>query len=241
MRIQNMASRNALFEVYATTLRGLPSDLRKREAPITQWVLLAICLVVLGQTLAAVYLHTSILGVTSYFFLEYPIPAWSLSFFLHRDVLHFLANIALIGLIGRVVEQDFPSRTYLWFLVVSAILSGIGGYAFRAAFTSDPVAAYGASGFGFTLATYSLSFPFRGGYGIRQSLNPENLLANTSPAERFVFLLGISAVLKVLLNLLTGPYFTVNWTNGAHLVGALIGIIVGRKHSPLDSTSSRIG
>lgn len=241
MKIRDMASRNALFEVYATTLRGLLSDLRQREAPITQWVLLAICLVVLGQTVAAVYLHASILGVTSYFFLEYPIPAWSLSFFLHRDVLHFLANIALIGLIGRVVEQDFSSRAYLWFLAGSAILSGIGGYAFRAAFTSGPVAAYGASGFGFALATYSLALPFRGGHGIQQSLSPESLLANTSPAERFVFLLGISAVLKVLLNLLTGPFFTVDWTNGAHLVGALVGITVGRIHSPSNSTALSVG
>ncbi|MCT9096961.1 rhomboid family intramembrane serine protease [Haloarchaeobius sp. HME9146] len=196
-------------------------------------------MVFLGQEIAAVVLQASIIGVTSYFFLEYPVPAWLLSFFLHKGILHFLANIALIGIIGRVVEQYFSTGAYLQFIAVAAVFSGIGAFLFRAPFTPKPVAAYGASGFGYALATYSFYLPFKGDVSSLNSLKPENLRSNTTPAERFVFLLGVSAIIQITYNLATGPYFTVEWTNGAHLIGGLVGLAIGWTYPPTMSERAR--
>lgn len=229
MRPEN--SKPTPFELHTSTLRGLGSDLRNRESPITLKIVLAISLVFLAQEVAAVLLGTSILGVTSYFFLEYPVPAWLLSFFLHKGVKHFFANIALIGFVGRVVEPEFSRRLYLLFIVGSAVLSEAGAFLLKAPFTSKPVAAYGASGFGFALATYSLSFPYRDREGPLVALKPRFLLSNTTPAERIAFLLGVSALLTVVLDLASGPYFTTEWVNGAHLVGVLLGLIIVSQYS----------
>lgn len=214
------------------TIRNIPPDLSNRDSPITQWLVLTIFVVFLAQGIAAAIFQDSIIGVTSFFFLEYPLSAWLLSFFLHKGIIHFLANIALIGITGRVVEQYFSTRAYFRFIAVAAVFSGIGGFLFQALFTPNPVAAYGASGFGYALATYSLYLPFKGNLSSWRSMKPENLWSNTTPAERFVFLLGVSAIIKITYDLATGPYFTVDWTNGAHLIGGLVGLIVGWIYPP---------
>lgn len=216
------------FEIDNDPLRELVTDLRNRNSPITNYVVLAICLVFFVQELAAVYFGASILGVTSYFFLEYPVPAWLLTFFLHKGVLHFLANVALIGFVGRVVEPMFSKRGYLLFLVGTAVLSAVGAFAVKAPFTPKPVAAYGASGFGFALAAYSLRFPFRHCDTLLNVVTFGTNPVETPPTERIAFLLGMSAVVMVAFDLLTGPFLTAEWVNGAHLVGVLIGLIVGK-------------
>lgn len=214
--------------VYLRTLRGLVTDLRDRESPITHWIVLAICLVFFVQEVVAALLGASIWAITDYFFLRYPVPAWLLSFFLHKGIKHFLANVALIGFLGRVVEPTFTKEQYLSFIAISAVLSGIGAFLFRAPFTSKVVAAYGASGFGYALAAYSFYFPYRNGDGILGALEPGNIVSNTTPAERIAFLFGVSAILSVVTDLLSGPYLTVEWVNGAHLVGVVVGLVVGR-------------
>ncbi len=221
-------SKTPFSKFYPTTVRQYTEDLRNRHSPITNKVILAICLVFLAQELAAVYFGASIPGVTFYFFLHYPVPAWLLTFFLHQGVMHFLTNVALIGFVGRVVEPTFSKRGYLLFLVGTMVLSALGAYAVKAPFTAKPVAAYGASGFGYALAAYSLRFPLRHGDALLDVLafgiNP----VETPPAERIAFLFGVSAVAMVVLDVLTGPYLTAEWVNGAHLVGVGVGVAVGR-------------
>lgn len=214
------------FQLSFTTLRELSTDLQNRHSPITSYVVFAICFVFLTQELAAVYFGASILGVTSYFFLHYPVPAWLLTFFLHKGVMHFLANVALIGFVGRVVEPTFSKREYLLFLVGTIVLSALGAYAFKAPFTTKPVAAYGASGFGYALAAYSLRLPYRHGDGLLDMWKLRNPSLGTPLADRLACLLGVSAILAVALDLFTGPYMTAEWVNGAHLVGVVVGVIV---------------
>lgn len=215
------------FGMYRAILRGLVTDLRDRHSPTTNYVVLAICLVFLTQEITAVYLGASILGVTSYFFLKYPVPAWLLTFFLHQGVMHFLANVALIGFVGRVVEPQFSKRGYLTFIVGTVVLSALGAYLAKAPFTAKPVAAYGASGFGYALAAYSLRFPFRHGDALLHVVTFGTNPVETPLVERIAFLLGVAAATAVVLDLLTGPYLTAEWVNGAHLVGAVIGFLVG--------------
>lgn len=214
------------IEIHEATLQGLISNLLDRHSPITNYVVLGICLVFLAQEIAAVYFGASILGVTSYFFLYYPIPAWFLTFFLHKGVMHFLANVALISFVGRVVESEFSKRGYLTFIVGTVVLSSLGAYLAKAPFTAKPVAAYGASGFGFALAAYSLRFPLRHGDAPLNMLTFGTNPVETPPAERIAFLLGVSAVVSVVVDLFTGQYLTTEWVNGAHLVGVIIGILV---------------
>ena len=218
--------------LYSDTVQGLRTDLRNRDSPITSQVVLAICLVFLGQEIAAALLGTSVHRVTSYFFLEYPLPAWLLSFFLHRDLTHFFVNIGLIGFVGHVVERSFSKRAYLLFLVGTAVLSGIGAFLFRALFTAKPVAAYGASGFGYAIAAYSVYFVVRDGGDAFGVLSPQHIFSDVAPSERIAIILGISAVIAVVWDLLSGPYLTVEWANGAHVVGVVVGLIVGRIHPP---------
>lgn len=211
-----------------TTVCEFRADLRNRDSPITNYVVLAICFVFLAQETAAAFLGASILGVTMYFFLEYPVPAWLLTFFLHASLAHFFANVAIIGFLGRVVEPEFSTQAYLSFLAGTAILSAVGAFLAKAPFTSDPVAAYGASGVGFALAAYSLSFPCRDGEGVLDALRRRNVRVDTTPAEYVAFLFGVAAVSMVVFDLFTGPYLTAEWVNGAHLVGIVVGIVATR-------------
>ena len=215
------------FELHSATLRGLGANLRDLKSPITNYVVLAICLVFLLQEISAALLGVPIRVFTNYFFFKYPGPAWLLTFFLHKGIGHFFVNVALIGFVGRVVEPQFSKRAYFSFLIGSAVLSAIGAFLFKDPFTTKMVAAYGASGFGYALAGYSLYFPYRDGMGVLDALKPKNLLSNTMPAERIAFLLGVSAVLWVILDILSGPYLTAEWVNGAHLAGVVIGLLVG--------------
>lgn len=219
--------------------RDLRADLQNRDSPITQRMVLAICVVFLAQEIAAVYFGASILGVTSYVFLHYPVPAWLLTFFLHRGAMHFLANVALIGVVGRVVEPEFSERRYLAFLVDPAVLSALGAYLAKAPFTAKPVAAYGASGFGYALAAYSLRFPSRHDDALLDVVTFGTNPVEIPLAERIAFLLGVAAVLTVALDLLTGPYLTAEWVNGAHLVGVIVGVAVARFGENYPSTLDR--
>lgn len=219
-------NRDTAHPTYLTTLQDFRTDLACRESPVTHWVVLLICLVFLTQEIAAITLNSSILGVTSYLFLEYPMIAWPLSFFLHKGVNHFFANIILIGFCGHLAESSFSKRSYLTFLVGAIVLTILAAYAVKAPFTSQPIAVYGASGFGFAIAAYSLSYIFTGQGHPLKALIPQNIHSNVVLSERIAALLGVSAIITAVVDVVTGPYLTVHWFNGAHVAGAFLGILV---------------
>lgn len=207
--------------------RSLGADLRDRSAPITTAITLLLIVLFGQQVAAALVAGVSIEAIASHLFLEYTTWAWLLSVFLHRNLVHFGTNVALIWLLGRVVEQSFGRHSYLPFVVLAAAASVVGGLLFTAAFTSAPVAVYGASGVGFALATYALSLPLASATSVRAAYRFEHLFGALTPAEELAFVVGLSAALTVLFDLLTGPYWTVHWANGGHTAGAVVGCLAG--------------
>lgn len=208
-------------------VHSLGADLRARDAPITTVLAILLLVVFLEQAAAALLAGVSIEAIASHLFLEYTTWAWLLSFFLHRNLVHFATNVALIWLLGRVLEASFPRWAYVAFVGLTAVASTLGGLLFTASFTSDPVAVYGASGLGFALATYALSIPLATADSVRAAYRLEHLFGALTPAEELAFLIGLSAVLTVLIDLLTGPFWTVYWANGGHTAGAAVGCLAG--------------
>lgn len=207
--------------------RALVADLQSREAPVTTWLLVLVALVFGQQAAVAWRTGASIEAVASHLFVEYTAWAWLLSAFLHRSVLHVLANVAIVLVLGRVVEDRIARSEYLVLLVVAGVASTVGGVLFTAPFVDVPVAVYGASGLGYALATVSLWLPAASAGSLRAAYRPAHLLDSLEPAEELAVLVGVAAVLHVALDVATGPYRTAQWVNGGHAVGALVGLLAG--------------
>lgn len=204
------------------TARNAWRDLRRRESPVTAWLVGTLCVAFLAQRLAATATDASLREVTTSLYLEYPALAWSIGAFLHGDLLHLVGNVAAVGFLGRVLEDSFSTPGYLAFLTGAAVVSGLGAYALQAPFTDATVVAYGASGLGFALGGFALSLPLRA-----RSVRFEDLVVALTAAEGVAVLLGLSAVATVLTDLATGPYLSARWANGAHAAGAAYGLVVG--------------
>ncbi|NHN41418.1 rhomboid family intramembrane serine protease [Halorubellus sp. JP-L1] len=211
-------------------LSAFAADLRSRESPLTGVVVASVLAVFVVQAVTATRLGAPIGVVTAVVFVEEPVLAWLLSPFLHRDLAHLLANVAVVGFVGRVVEREFSTRDYAAFLVAAAVLAGLGGYLSKAAFTPDPVTAYGASGIAYAVAGYALRLPFRDHPVRPDALAPERVLATTTPAERVAAVFGVAAVATVAVDVATGPYLALDWLNGAHFVGLLVGAWTAGTH-----------
>lgn len=211
----------------AAQVRAVAGDVRQREAPLTTWLVVLLTLLFAQQVVAAQLAGVRIQDVAGHLFVEHTAAAWLLSFFLHRNLLHFGTNVALILLLGRVVEATVAEREFLLLVVAAAVASVLGGIAFTATFTPRPVAVYGASGLGFALATYSLALPLGSATPLRSTYRPEHLFETLSPAEELALLVGAAAALHVAVDLVTGPYLTMHWVNGGHAVGALVGLLFG--------------
>lgn len=208
-------------------LRAVAADLRARDSPVTTAVVGLVALLFAQQAAAAVLSGVAVQTVAGHLFLEDARRAWLLSFFLHRNLLHFGTNVVLIWFLGRVVEGTVSRRAYALFVVSAATASVVGGYLFTTTFTDGPIAVYGASGLGFALATYALVLPLQTGAPPRVAYRLEHLLGALSPAEELAVLIGGTAVLHVLLDVATGPFFTAHWINGGHAVGAAAGVLAG--------------
>jgi|GEM_PF-1283208 membrane associated rhomboid family serine protease len=206
------------------------ADLRERESPLTALVVLAIFAVFGVQALTASRLDAPIGVVTASVFVERPAVAWVLSPFLHRDVGHLLANVVVVAFVGRVIERRFVPRDYVAFLLAAAVVAGLGGYLSKAAFTPAPVTAYGASGVAYAIAGYALGLPFADREVSVVALEPERLLAQTTATERVAAAFGVAAVATVLADVATGPYLALDWLNGAHLAGLLVGVWTAFAH-----------
>lgn len=201
--------------------REFVTELRNAEFPITK-KLLALITVIFGlQVMLALIGDGSVRDATAWLFLNYPKPTWFLSFFLHQGILHLLANIAIIGLLGAVIEPKF-GRTRYWVLALSTGYISTAMYGLvMDKWTAQPTGTYGASGFGFALAGYFL-------WTISIDLDaPTFLTIEDCSSIQFVSgVISIAALIAVLVDPFTGMPFTPGWINFAHLVGFVLGVIV---------------
>jgi membrane associated rhomboid family serine protease len=143
-----------------------------------------------------------------------PAVGWLLSPLLHRGFQHLLANLFGLFILGVPLEKHWSKGRYIGFLIATGYLSTVGGGVLLSVFTNQQIASYGASGIVFALC----------GYGITHLPRSHSRF---SPVQWLVLLFGISALLAVLIDPFTGPYFEPNWINGGHLVGIVAGGIAG--------------
>lgn len=153
-------------------------------------------------------------GVTAWIFHEFPLLAWVLSPFLHKGILHFTANIALLTLFGKYVESHTNTRYFiLWFIVVTLVSKPVHAWIALQMSTKPNVAVYGISDFVFSLAFYS---------AIRLYYSKHK-----NEFEYVAWMIGIFAVLMVGSNAAFAiSQGSVDPVNPGHFVGGLSGIAV---------------
>lgn len=144
-----------------------------------------------------------------------PVAAWPLAPVLHKGFLHFASSLFGVFLLGVAVEQTMSRWRYVAFLVVSAYLSTAAGVLVMWVFADGRLAFYGSSGIIFALAGYTVATLPWVGRRLREF-------------EKMAVVLGLISMLTVLVDPLTGPYFTVHWVNGGHLGGIVVGLLFAR-------------
>lgn len=81
-------------------------------------------------------------------------------------------------------------------------------------FSEQQVAFYGTSGIIYALGGFALTHIFR-------------LHIYRSMTELIVVAFGAVALIDVVIDPFTGPYFVSGWINGGHTLGMVIGVAVG--------------
>lgn len=199
----------------------LVDEVRETEAPATHKILLLIAFTFVFQLAIAIIGGGNVRGATAWLFLNFPIPAWSLSFFFHQGFRHLIANIAIIGILGMIVEPRFSETKFWIFALTTGYLSTVTNGLMTAFWSSQPVSSYGASGFGFALAAYAL-------FNLRFDQKSPFFLTTVedSRLQEIGGIISIAAFVSTLTDPLTGVPFTANWINFAHLSGFSFGLAV---------------
>jgi len=178
----------------------------------------------LMTVVAAVFLVevvlTAVLGLQSVqvfatgLFGVYPWIAWPFSPILHRGILHFAATLIGLTIVGIPVERYWGWRRYTAFLLVTGYVTVVLGVGFMAVFSNKQLALYGMSGVVYALAGFSFTYlPYRG--------------KDLELIEWFAVFIGVVALVDVLVDPFTGPYFAPKWINGGHTSGFIIGAAIG--------------
>ena len=156
----------------------------------------------------------SLRGLNAHFFLNYPMLAWSTSEFLHKGVKHFVANIALLALFGKIVEPRFRTRYYiLWFFTVFLIVKPTDALISLSTSSKPHVAVYGISDFVYSLGSYSALTLL--------------ILENRDELEYLGLLVGFAALLHILLEIAQAVWLmSIQPINFSHLIGGVIGLFV---------------
>lgn len=130
-------------EAYFDFGRSFLTQFKEQEAPITSYLIGLTALVFSIQTvlylIAVDNLSTGVLtilldrnvflGLNAYYFLNNTWVAWPLSEFIHRGIGHFISNIAILALFGKILEPKFRTRHYItWFVSVAIITTSIHAY-----------------------------------------------------------------------------------------------------------------
>jgi membrane associated rhomboid family serine protease len=144
----------------------------------------------------------------------YPWIAWPLSPVLHKGILHFAASLVGLTVVGLPIERHWTRKRYTVFLVLTGYATILAGAAMLGTFSDQQLAFYGTSGIIYALAGYSLTHLPRKHDGL-------------DLVEMFAIFIGFVALVSVLVDPFTGPYFEPRWINGGHTSGFLIGAAVG--------------
>lgn len=144
----------------------------------------------------------------------YPWIAWPLSPVLHKGILHFAASLVGLTVVGLPIERHWTRKRYTVFLVLTGYATILAGAAVLGTFSDQQLAFYGTSGIIYALAGYSLTHLPRKHDGL-------------DLVEMFAIFIGFVALVSVLVDPFTGPYFEPRWINGGHTSGFLIGAAVG--------------
>jgi len=153
-------------------------------------------------------------GLTAWLFVNYPLPSWLLTEFLHKGIGHFIANIALLALFGKIIEPKFQkSHFILWFIGLAIIVKPSHAIISLSNSSKSNVAVYGISDFVYSLAVFS----------VLSLLNTDY----RNELEYVALLVGGAAVLQVSVHVVQAMIETsIDPVNPAHLLGGIAGGIV---------------
>lgn len=211
-RLSRLARRNPLVDWFLEMIREIPEE----DAPITYsliGVITGIFIIEIGMTLfyglPQVHIFsTGLFGV-------YPTVAWIAAPLLHRGPLHWIASVVGLLFLGTAVERHWSRWRYLGFLLLTGYGATAAGALVMRVFTDSQLAFYGTSGIVFALAGFAVVHL------------PWSHLRVTR-VEWFAAFIGVVALLQVIADPLTGPYFDPYWINGGHAAGFVIGGIAAR-------------
>jgi membrane associated rhomboid family serine protease len=197
-------------------LLEMVQEIPEEDAPVTYSLICLITIVFIieiGMTLfyGLPQIHifsTGLFGV-------YPTVGWIAAPLLHRGVLHWISSVGGLVFLGTAVERHWPRWRFLGFLLIAGYGATAAGALVMRAFTESQLAFYGTSGIVFALAGFALiHLPWS---HIR-----------VTRVEWFAAFIGVVALLQVIAEPLTGPYFDPYWINGGHAAGFVIGGMAAR-------------
>lgn len=182
------------------------------QAPITTYLLAAVCVLVTAAALTSSSIHIPVwqrIGTLGDAGAE---DVWSgdygpllTSVFQHANVLHIAFNMYWLVMLGRLMERSMPVWAYVAFLAAAAIVSSATELAISSSL------GIGASGV--VYAMMGLMWAGRGRY-------PEWRAVATNENLRLFLLWAVFCIIGTYLHVLT-------IANGAHVGGFLFGASVG--------------
>jgi len=213
---------------YLEVAKSLLQHFNQQQAPVTGYLIGIVLIVFSLQSALFLYMTGSstagiiailsqkgaLRGVSAHIFLEFPWIAWPLAEFMHKGIAHLFGNIALLAILGKIVEPRFKRRYYiLWFVAIAIIVKPIDAYISLSTSPKSNVAVYGISDFVYSLAVFSVFTLLNTDY--RNEL------------EYVALLVGGLAILLVNLNIVLAVIdASIDPVNPAHLLGGIIGGVV---------------
>lgn len=192
-------------------LLEMVKEISEKDAPITYsliGIITGVFIVEVGMT--RFYGLPQIQVFSSGLFGVYPKVAWIAAPLLHSGLLHWMASVVGLVFLGTAVERHWPQWRYLGFLIITGYGATAVGALVMGAFTDSQLAFYGTSGIVFALAGFALvHLPWSH--------------VQVTQVEWFAAFIGVIALLQILIDPLTGPYFDPYWINGGHTAGFVIG------------------
>ncbi|MCU4719081.1 rhomboid family intramembrane serine protease [Halapricum hydrolyticum] len=199
-----------------SVLDAIVREYTEAQSPVTQVLIIVIGVVFVGELLGAALLtkSNSVRIFATGIFAVHPWVAWPLSPVLHKGLQHFLASVLFALLYGIPVEKHWNWKAYSAFIIVTGYATIVSGTASLWLFSDSQLAFYGASGIIYALAGYSFT---------HFTLEHDDM----DLVEKVALFFGVIALVSVVFDIVTGPYFTPEWINGGHLSGFVIGGLAG--------------